>query len=179
MMGDDDHRLITASLRGNRRAFEEIVERYYRVIYRTAKRITGDAATAEDVTQDVFLAAYEKLGTFDFRHRFFSWLYRMAVNQSLNKLRGRERIVEFDEEGIEGNGQAPDSTYDSERIGTIVDGALGRLSVDSRTVIVLYHYQELSYDEISYILDIPVKKVKSRLYEARVLLRALVKQGAD
>jgi RNA polymerase sigma-70 factor (ECF subfamily) len=124
---------------------------------------------AEDVTQTVFLNAFLHLRSYDPRYRFFSWVYRMAVNESLNMLRRRKRTVTLeDEPDIRAPGAAPDRTAEAEdRVGK----ALMSLKPDDRAVVVLRHFVSFSYQEIADVLEIPVQTVKSRLYTARERLK--------
>ena len=83
-MDKDDKDLVKESLQGSQKSFEEIVDRYYKTIYRLAYRILHDDDNAEEITQIVFVKAYESLGSFNPKFKFFSWLYRIAVNETLN-----------------------------------------------------------------------------------------------
>ena len=155
---------------GDRKAYDALVERYQRTIYNVAVRMVRDRDDAADVTQSVFVKAYEGLAKFDDRFKFFSWLYRIAVNESLNLLNQRKRF-----EGLDGVdiAETPDEGLDDETIEreSGVQSALMMLKSDQRAIIVLKHMQGLSYDEIGQIMDLPVKRVKSRLFSARQALR--------
>ena len=175
----DDHILVRQSLQGDRKAFEEIVERYYKPIYNAAYRVVIDPDDAEDITQTVFIKAFEKLHNFNFDHRLFSWLYRIAINESLNVLRQKERFVRYDEETVRSENKLGES-HDTGDLHRMIDQALQRLKLEYRTVVVLFHFQNLSYSEMSYILDIPEKTIKSRLFTARNLLKeTLLKKHFD
>lgn len=169
----DDHSLIRQSIQGDRKAFEEIVERYYRPIYHAAIRVLSNSDEAEDITQMVFVKAFEKLHTFKFDHLLFNWLYRIAINESLNVVHRKERFVEFNE-AIHQSGDAGGEEYEAKEMSGIITGALKRLKSEYRTVIVLYHFLHLSYSEMSYVLEISEKTIKSRLFTARNLLRNLL-----
>ena len=169
----DDHSLIRQSIQGERKAFEEIVERYHRPIYNAAVRIISDSDEAEDITQMVFMKAFEKLHTFKFDHLLFNWLYRIAINEALNAVRRKERFVEFNEAAHQ-TGDGGGGEYETYEISVIIDGALKRLKPEYRTVVVLYHFLHLSYSEMSYVLEIPEKTIKSRLFTARHSLRDLL-----
>ena len=96
MTRDDDLMLVQACLRGDRSAFDKLVDRYERPLFTAAYRITGSVEDAMDATQTAFVNAFEKLDTFDQSHRFFSWLYRIAVNQALNVVGRRKPSAELD-----------------------------------------------------------------------------------
>ena len=129
----------------------------------------GNVQDAEDVTQTVFGNAFAALDSYDPRFRFFSWIYRMTVNESLNTSKRRKNMVSLDGSF---DVPAPDSTSQSatdaeDRVGS----ALLELKPDDRAVVVLRHFVSFSYEEISDVLDVPVKTVKSRLFTARERLR--------
>lgn len=128
-----------------------------------------NAQDAEDVTQTVFFNAFLKLRTYDPRHKFFSWVYRMTVNESLNVLKRRKRTVTLDDEPAIPAPGAP--TNDATELHQRVGKALMSLKPDDRAVVVLRHFVFFSYEEIADVLEIPVKTVKSRLFTARERLR--------
>jgi RNA polymerase sigma-70 factor (ECF subfamily) len=168
---EQDRALVRDYLGGRRDAATGLVDRYQKRLYTLARRLLANAQDAEDVTQTVFFNAFEKLRTFDPRYRFFSWIYRMTVNESLNFLKrpSRRRMVALEDTpelpapAIRSSG----ATEARDRI----DQALTRLKPDDRTVVVLKHIESFSYEEIADVLDIPVRTVKSRLFTARERLR--------
>ncbi len=169
--------LVKLTLKGDLRAFEELVDRYQKVLYNTVLRIVQNADEAEDVTQTGFVKAYEHLVEYKPQHKFFSWLYRIVVNESLNALRRRKETQEIDS-GLMASVKDPAETYEDSEREEYVDKALQLLSPENRAVVVLRHFQDLTYKEIGQILDIPEKTVKSRLFTARQLLKdRLLKLG--
>jgi RNA polymerase sigma-70 factor (ECF subfamily) len=172
-----DRTLVRQHLEGQPDAAGGLVDRYQKRLFNVALRMLDNAQDAEDVTQTVFLNAFLKLRTYDPRFRFFSWVYRMAVNESLNVLKRRKRIVPLeDEPEIPAPGAAPDrATDDQDRVGR----ALMRLKPDDRAVVVLKHFVFFSYEEIADVLEIPVKTVKSRLFTARERLRLTLHERMD
>lgn len=171
-MVDDDLKLVEQTLKGDRKSFECIVEKYQKLVFNLALRMSRNSDDAADITQSVFLKVYEKLSTFDPKYKFFSWLYRIAVNEALNLVQKAERREELSE-GIASEEEMPDRSIGSQDTTNGVQEALLELDVPYRVVIVLRHFQDLSYQEISQILDIPEKTVKSRLFTARTLLRTI------
>lgn len=125
----------------------------------------GNVQDAEDVTQTAFGNAFAALDSFDPRFRFFSWIYRMAVNESLNTQKRRKNMVSLDGTfDIPAPAAISQSAADAEeRVGT----ALLELKPEDRAVVVLRHFVSFSYEEISEVLEVPVKTVKSRLFTAR------------
>jgi RNA polymerase sigma-70 factor, ECF subfamily len=168
----DDYALIQECLSGSPRAFEEIVSRYYTTVFNVASRILNNQEDASDVTQSVFLNVYEHLGDFSPRHRFFSWIYRITVNASLNALRTR-RPCESPEELVTDTKNPEEILHDAQT-SEIIGRALGEIKIEYRVVIILNHFQELNYHEMAYVLDVPEKTVKSRLFTARRLLRDIL-----
>jgi len=173
----DDFQVVRQCLGGDTQAFGLLVEKYQGIVYNVALRMVRDAADAEDIAQAAFLKAYEKLGTYNERFRFYSWLYRITVNEALNFLDRQKRFARLDE-GAEDPQQVREVEGEArERSERIQEGLL-ELKPDHRVVLILRHFEELSYEEIGAILDIPIKRVKSRLFSARQVLRAiLVKKG--
>ncbi len=173
MARDDDAMLIEACLRGDRHAFDKLVDRYEGPLFSAAYRITGSVEDAMDATQNAFVNAYEKLHTFDPSYRFFSWIYRIAVNQSLNLI-GRRR----DQTAVDDNAPTaepnPSEVFESTEMRGQLKRALSELEPHYRTVIVLKHLEGFSYREIAELLEIPEKTVKSRLFTARQRLRVIL-----
>ena len=163
-----DAALVGKSLEGDAAAFESLVTRYQRVLFNVALRMLGDYEDAEDATQAAFIKAYRNLATFDRTHRFFSWLYRILLNECLNARRDRrphEAIEPEMPELVIGDG--PLEALQAAERRRLVQHALLALPHESREVIVLRHFGELGYEDIAATLGIAVKTVKSRLYTAR------------
>ena len=168
----EDLALVRQALGGQKDAFGALVGRYQKVMYTVALRMLGNTADAQDATQDAFVKAYEHLASFDGKHRFYSWMYRILVNECLNVSRARRPEEALD--GDEQDGGTPfDTTLESERREQI-QLALLRLTPEYRTVVVLRHFAGQSYGEIAEALAIPEKTVKSRLYSARQRLGELL-----
>lgn len=170
--------LVAACLAGDRNAFGQLVDAYQGKLYNAAYRITGSPADAMDATQGAFVKAYENLHTFDPSRRFFSWIYRIALNEALNILDRRRNVAQLEEEELPGALADPEEACLEAEDGRCIHRALQCLTVDQRTVLVLRHFQGLSYQEIGEMLGISDKTVKSRLFAARHSLRtALLEQG--
>lgn len=175
---EEDRALVRRCLDGEPDAAGDLVDRYARPLYNVALRMLGNVQDAEDVTQTVFGNAFEALGSYDPKYRFFSWMYRMTVNESLNAIKKRKQMVSLDDDAfaaIPALGVASDDAVETE---DRVEKALMHLKPDDRAVVVLKHFVSFSYEEIAEVLDVPVKTVKSRLFTARERLRlALGGQG--
>ena len=151
------------------------MDRYQQRLFNVALRMLRNVQDAEDVTQTVFLNAFRKLGTYDPKYRFFSWIYRMTVNESLNALKRRKPTTTLEDEfDIPAPGAAPDHAAEVE---DHVGKALMGLKPDDRVVVVLRHFVSFSYEEIAEVLEIPVQTVKSRLFTARERLRLVLGEG--
>ena len=172
---EQDRALVTRCLEGHQDAAGALVDRYQKRLFNVALRMLGTAQDAEDVTQTVFLNAFRKLKSYDPKYKFFSWVYRMTVNESLNTLKRRKKTVTLEDVLVDpGLGAAPDRAAEAEdRVGQ----ALMSLSPDDRAVVVLSHFVSFSYQEIADVLEIPVKTVKSRLFTARERLRLALGEG--
>lgn len=172
---EQDRALVKRYLEGQRDAASGLVDRYQKRLFNVALRMLNNVQDAEDVTQTVFLNAFLKLRTYDPRFKFFSWIFRMTVNESLNTLKRRKPTVTLEDEmDIRAPGTAPDGAAEIEdRVGRALMG----LKPDDRTVVVLRHFVSFSYQEIADVLEIPVRTVKSRLFTARERLRLTLGEG--
>jgi len=168
----NDNELVTLSLEGDEIAFGILVKRYEVQMYRTAKGIVLSYDAANDVTQRGFLKCWEKLDTFNSNHKFFSWLYRIIVNESLNYLRTVKNHTEITPDYT--NEESPLNHLLKTELLQSLASSIDNLSEEHRIVIQLRHFEGLSYEEIADVLDINQKTVKSRLYAARMNLRDML-----
>jgi RNA polymerase sigma-70 factor (ECF subfamily) len=175
---DPDQALVARHRSGDPTAFEELVLRYQRPIYNAAFRVLGNAADAADITQDVFLRISQHIDEYDAEHKFFSWIYRIALNQAINLARRnwREEPLEDGDMLAAGAASDPERSAQLSQLSVRVQGALLKLRVDDRAVLALRHFSELSYREIGEVLAIDEKTVKSRLFEARLRMRDLLRE---
>jgi RNA polymerase sigma-70 factor (ECF subfamily) len=168
----EDNLLVERCRNGDPAAFEPIVERYQRLLFTVALRMLGDHDEASDAAQNAFVKAYQKLDTFDQSRRFFSWIYRILLNECLNLRRDRHPHEQLTPE-LATVGSPVELLEASERRRR-VQAAVRALPIEQREVIVLRHFTELSYEEIADVLRIPAKTVKSRLHTARLRLSQLL-----
>ncbi len=178
MTKDSDAILVAECLEGQTEAFGALVARYEKPIYNIAFRMVRSHEDARDLTQAVFLKAYEKLESFNPKYKFFSWIYRMTVNETINFLQKRRQYVPVEDSHIMGD-DSPEDNYYNRQLAEDIDDALTHLQFDYRLVIALRHFQDLPYNEISQILQIPEKTVKSRLFSARRLLGRLLAEESQ
>ena len=158
-------------------AFRALYERYKDKVFITAFGISGDFAEAADISQEIFILIYRKIKRFNFKSRFSTWVYRLAVNAALEKRRGRKRFLslrEIDAEVLKDAGDSPLERLEKMEKGSLINRALGALSPKLRAIIVLRYFQGLSYEEISSILRISMGTVKSRLWRAHRELAPLL-----
>ena len=176
MDDDPDETLVERCREGDGTAFAALVHRYHRPIYNAAYRVLGNADDASDITQVVFMRVMERLDEFDSRYKFFSWIYRIALNESLNLARkhGREEPLDDDAEIAGARANEPEWNADQSELAERVQRALLGMNVDDRAVLTLRHFSDCSYREMSGILGIAEKTVKSRLFAARRRLRELL-----
>ena len=179
----DESNLVARAQAGEQEAFSALVAEYSRKIYRVAKNITQNDEDAEDVLQETFLKAYEHLPGFQGNSKFYTWIVRIAVNESLMKLRKRKgnRFVSLDEPIETGEEEVkreiavwednPEQRYSREEMQEILDTAVQTLKPDFRTVFMLRDIEELSTEETAETLGISIPAVKSRLLRARLALR--------
>ena len=179
---EDEHLLVAAAKKGDTSAFEELVSRYERKIFRVTMNITRNQQDAEDAMQDAFLKAYAHLKDFSGDSRFYTWLVRIAANEALMRLRKRRpNVVSLDEpveseddllpREVEDWGPSPLDRFAQTEMRGILENAIDALDPDFRTVFVLRDIEELSTEETAKALNISVPAVKSRLLRARLKLR--------
>jgi RNA polymerase sigma-70 factor, ECF subfamily len=179
---EDEPQLVAAAQSGHLEAFETLVERYERKIFRLTLNITQNREDAEDAMQEAFLKAFEHLQEFQGNSRFYTWLVRIAVNQALMKLRKRRpNQVSLDAEvdtgedtiprEVEDWGPSPEDRYKQSELSGILSNAIGELDPPFRVVFQLRDIEELSTEETAEALGLSVPAVKSRLLRARLKLR--------
>jgi RNA polymerase sigma-70 factor (ECF subfamily) len=179
---DDEPVLVAAAKAGDIPAFETLVNRYERKIFRLTQNITQNREDAEDTMQESFLKAFEHLSEFEGNSRFYTWLVRIAVNQALMKLRKRRpNQVSLDEEvdtgeelvqrDVEDWGPSPEDRYEQTELSGILSSVISDLDPAFRIVFQLRDIEELSTEETAQMLGLSVPAVKSRLLRARLKLR--------
>ena len=184
----DDLELAAQAKQGDRSAFTELVNRYARNIFRLARHITKNDQDAEDVLQETFLKAYSRLEQFHGDSKFYTWLVRIGVNESLMKIRRRKdgKFVALDQELDTGEGtfvkelpaevENPEEHYGREEIREALASAIDGLADTYKTVFVLRDVDGLSTEETAQALELSVSAVKSRLLRARLQMRDKLKR---
>lgn len=172
----DDRVLVAAFQAGQREAFDVIVQRHRRTVYQLCFRFVGNHEDASDLAQDVFVRAFKGLRAFKGDSSIRTWLYRVGVNASLNRVASRRPATEPIEaaERIDAHAVDPLDEVEREERAVRVRRAIRKLPPKQRTTLVLRVYQDLSYEEIARILDSSVGAVKANFFHALGNLRRLV-----
>ncbi len=177
--GPDDKELVFRAQRGDVPAFEELVERYHGKIYGLTYNMTSNREDAEDLTQEVFVKAFEALPRFKGKSSFYTWVYRIAVNKTINyrKKRNRKRALSLDQfdQDIKTDDVYHDLTSKGSPLRNIslselqekLNEALQHLSEKHRTVVVMHDMQGIPHEEIAKVVGASVGTVRSRLFYAR------------
>lgn len=173
----EDRHYIERCLSGDLEAFGPLVERYQRPLFCGIFNSVRNYDDAQELTQQVFLKIFQNLDSFDSQRRFFSWAYRIAMNESINFMKSK-RPAEALHDAQEPSDTRPDplDQLEMDQRSREVHKAVGRLESKYREPIVLCHFLQHSYEEASQTLDIPLKTLKSRLFTARSLLRELLEE---
>jgi RNA polymerase sigma factor (sigma-70 family) len=175
----DSEFLVKKTLAGNKKAFESIIKRHQRLVSHIVFRMIHNPADQEDVCQDVFLKVYENLGGFKFESKLSTWIARIAYNTCLNYLE-KKRVPLFDDltpeerslERAPGNSGNPAESVEGKEISVLLRSEIDRMPVHYRTILTLYHLDQMSYKEIGETMELPEGSVKSYLFRARKLLKA-------
>jgi RNA polymerase sigma-70 factor, ECF subfamily len=170
---DEDSVLVERFLAGDSGAFEQLYARYYEKVFALARGVLMDADEAADAVQEIFTLVYRHLSRFDRRSRFSTWLFRIAVNRSIQEAR-RNRHKSKHVELSEGIAQeAPAETEDSD---PNIAAALAQMQPSDRALLILFYWEELSLNEIAESVGCGVNAAKTRLYRARERFRVLYEE---
>ncbi len=182
-MSPEEKDIIERCRRGDLGAFNELVRRYEKQVYNFAYRLTNNYDDASDVAQDAFVRVYNAIGTFRGDASFSTWLFRITTNVFLDeRKRARahphsslDEYMELDESSvarqIEDPGPTPEALTEEAERNKILQKAIASLPEYQRAMVVLYHAQQKSYEEIAEIMGLPIGTVKSRLNRARLALK--------
>jgi RNA polymerase sigma-70 factor (ECF subfamily) len=179
----EDHQLIADCLRGRTEAFGELVRRYQDRLYNAVYRFVDSGEDAQDVVQDTFLSAYQALAAFKGGSRFFTWLYRIAINHAVDLKRRRRLVLRHDFEQNEDSqpldkseSSRPEQAVERGEEIALLRAALNQLSFEHRMVLILKDIEGLRYEEMAEALDVPIGTVRSRLHRARLELREILER---
>jgi len=175
-----DEELVVLCLQGKREAFAELVQRYERQIFSLAYRLTNNYDDAGDLTQDVFLHLFRVLDKFDGSRRFFPWMYRIATNVCYNFLKKRpkesyslDNVIDFIPR-LPDHYSQPEDYFEIKEVQETVHKAIAELPENFRIPMVLRYLEDMSYQQISEAMGLPVSTIETRLYRGRLLLQKLL-----
>lgn len=167
---DNEQDIIEEIIAGNTKQFGILVKKYQNPVYKVILKITGNNEDALELTQDVFVKIFESLNQYKPEYKFFSWIYRISINSALLFEKRKKRFISSD--GLKEKLKTmPVEVEVIEERDIILNNYIHGLKDYYKTVVLLKYYSDLSYSEISEVLGIPEKTVKSRLYDARVILK--------
>jgi RNA polymerase sigma-70 factor (ECF subfamily) len=172
--GDDDRAAIEACQRGDRDAFDTLVARYQRDVYRLCYRYVNNHHDAGDLAQEAFLKAWRALPRFRGDSSFATWIYRIAVNTCLNFRAGRKPPAEELPDSVPDTGPSASDRMESDERAHLVREAVARLPEKQRATLILKVYQDLTHEEVAGILGTTVGTVKANLFHALANLRRMV-----
>jgi len=179
-------RIVKRALKGDRLAFGELVELYKEKLYNLAYRMMGNRQEAEDIAQEAFLRAYKNLQSYDSKHKFSTWIYRIATNLCIDRMRKKKPDYSLDAEleGLDGGDMytrlaSGERTPEEELVRTETHGevhaAIEALPENYRAAVILKYMHDMSLQEIADILEVPVSTVKTRIHRGREALRNLLR----
>jgi RNA polymerase sigma-70 factor (ECF subfamily) len=175
----DDNELVARTLDGDVRSYEELVRRYERLVGRILYPYARREISVEDLVQETFLRAYDRLETFNPDYRFKTWLLAIANNLGVDTLRRRREMVEFNPETHAGTGGGPEAqALDADRARSVQD-AVATLPETYGVPVILRYSEGLSYAEIAEVLGITIPAVKSRLFRARHMLAGRLEEVGE
>ncbi len=167
---ENELKIIEEIIAGNTKQFRILVEKYQNPVYKVILKITGNNEDALEITQDVFVKVFESLNQYKPEYKFFSWIYRISINRALLFEKRKKKFIST--EGFKEKLKImPFEAVDLEERDKLLNNYIQGLKDYYKTVVLLKYYSDLSYSEISEVLGIPEKTVKSRLYDARVILK--------
>jgi len=176
MNKDQCNELVAACRRGERQAFDSLVSLFEKPVFNAVYRMLHNYEEARDVTQTVFMKAFEKIDSYDESYKFFSWIYRIAINESINFQATKKEFAPLDP-GIQADDD-PERDAKHNELGKELQAALMSISEEQRSVVILKYIMGFSYGEIADVLELPEKTVKSRLYDARERLKGRLNREA-
>ena len=175
-VSEEDLEIIQMTLTESSEAFGELVEKYQARLYSSIVQIFGPR-DAEDIAQDAFVKAFQKLDSFKGTSGFYTWLYRIAFNTAVSHLRKQPSVKSIDElqeaigDNLADDSQRPDDSLERKECRRQIQSALQLLSEEHRTILILREVEQMSYEVLANLFQVPVGTVRSRLHRARMCLR--------
>ncbi|MFT9494295.1 RNA polymerase sigma factor [Anaerosolibacter sp.] len=170
-----DEEIVKKIIRGNQEMFPQLIERYKDKIFTLVYRYTNDYGEAQDVAQEIFIKIYKQMHTFRFQSKVSTWIYRVATNSCIDWDRKRktkqDTIYLVNEELVIDQERGPEQLFllneQREAVRDIING----LPENYKLLVIMYHFQNMRYKEISEVLDMPMKTIETGLYRARVMIK--------
>ncbi len=188
-MGRDDIQLVLAYRKGDMQALDELIRIYTRSVYSFVYTLVHKSVEAEDITQETFVKMWRRLSQYDTRYSFKAWLFTIARNTTIDYLR-KQKIITFSdltnddesthfEDTLLDAGPLPDELFDSKSDREKLNAAIEKLSIQHKTVVLLKHEQELTFEEIAKVLHIPMNTAKGQYYRAIQALKRNLNGAVD
>ena len=185
----DDREVVSLACEGRQRAFRELLTRYEKPVFSLVFRMIRDRERAEDVAQEAFVKAFNAIDSYDPRYKFSSWIFKIANNLAIDRLRKRELDTvsihgapdarsEEDEERtsitLPASGESPEEYVENRELGGQIEDAMGRLRPEYRMAVLLRHVEGHTYDEVAEIMDVPLGTVKTYIHRGRAELKEML-----
>jgi RNA polymerase sigma-70 factor, ECF subfamily len=170
-MIENEYENIRRIQQGQTECYKLLVLRYQSVIFNLLYTMLRQPVVAEDLTQEVFIRAYENIGKFNYKSRFFCWIYRIAINTAITYKKKNNRII-FNETSTPDTEESIEDRIVGIERNMLLNKAIERMNDKYKQVLMLKYFEQLTYTEIAEVLNIHEKKVKSRLFDARKSLRS-------
>ena len=169
----NDHRLVKRVLNGDKKSFDLLVLKYQQRVSTVLGRYNLSREEVMDITQETFIKAYRSMEKFRGDSKFYTWLYRIAINTAKNHLISKSRrppdvdIDVYEITSLLKSTNGPESEFEGERLSQVVESAISKLPQDLKSAIIMREYEGMSYEDISAIMECPVGTVRSRIFRAR------------
>lgn len=184
----EDYDLVLQAIAGSQRAYTELMNRYYTSVFHHMMKMVNNRDDADDLTMEAFSKAFRKLGSYAPHYAFSTWLFRIAINNGIDHIRKKKLHLLSIDDPIEPNGDMdysdnikaatpnPEEQFMNEQKVQLMRRMLGQLNRKYRLMIELRYFEELSYEEISIELEIPLGTVKAQLFRAKEMLYEMLQQ---
>jgi RNA polymerase sigma-70 factor (ECF subfamily) len=169
----NDHRLVKRVLNGDKKSFDLLVLKYQQRVSAVLGRYKLSPEEVMDITQETFIKAYRSIEKFRGDSKFYTWLYRIAINTAKNHLIAKSRrppdidIDVYEITSLLKSTNGPESEFEGERLSQVVESAISKLPQDLKSATIMREYEGMSYEDISAIMECPVGTVRSRIFRAR------------
>jgi RNA polymerase sigma-70 factor (ECF subfamily) len=190
----EDRELTERACAGVEGAYRELLKRYERPVFSLVFRVVRDRNTAEDLSQEAFVRAFQAIGTFNSSYKFSSWIFKIAHNLTIDHLRRRKldtvsiegsphadtpEALERSRINLEATGQNPERFTENRELGSHIDRAMAKLRPEYRTALLLRHVEGYGYEEVAEIMDIPLGTAKTFIHRGRLQLKQLLASVAQ